>query len=87
MSSFKKNKLGAAGFVLALIAIVMNWITIPIIDKLQWLIWLAGLILSIIGMFRKPKTYAIAGLIISLIRIIILIIVGGLAAITALLSF
>jgi hypothetical protein len=87
MSNFKKNKLGAAGFVIALIALFMKWVTIPVIGKLEGIIWLLGIVLSIIGLFSKPKGFAIAGIIISLIGIIWLIVVGGLTAIMALLPF
>lgn len=72
----KSNGIGTAGFVLALIALFLGWIPI-----LGWLVWLTGLILSFVGIFRKPKGLAIAGLIISLIGIILLIFIfAGLAA-------
>jgi len=70
----KSNGMGTAGFVLALIALFLGWI--PIVG---WLVWLLGLIFSFIGVFRKPKGLAIAGLVISLIGIIILIVIFGLA--------
>lgn len=69
------NGLGVAGFVLALIALFLGWIPF-----LGWVIWLLGLILSACGMFRKPKGLAIAGLVISLIGVILLLVVFGAVA-------
>ena len=78
-SDNKSNGIGTAGFVLSLIALFLGWV--PIIG---WLIWLLGLILSFIGIFKNPKGLSIAGLIISFIGIILLVFVfAGLAAIGA----
>lgn len=66
----KTNGIGTAGFVLALLAIVLGWI--PILGQILWLV---GLILSFVGVFSKPKGLAIAGLVISLIGIILLVFV------------
>ncbi len=62
------NGAGVAGFVLAILAIFLGWI--PVVG---WLLWLLGLILSFIGIFKKPNGLAIAGLIISLLALILLI--------------
>ncbi len=71
----ESNGTGTAGFVLALIALFLGWIPI-----LGWILWLLGLILSFVGIFKKPKGLAIAGLVISLIGIILLIFIfAGLA--------
>lgn len=64
------NGIGTAGFVLSLIALVGGWL--PFIG---WLVWLLGLIFSIIGVTRKPNGLAIAGLIISLIGLVLLILI------------
>ena len=74
-----KNGVGIAGFVLALIAIFLGWVPV-----LGWIIWVLGLILSFVGVFKKPRGMAIAGLVISLIGIILLLtvfaaILGGAA--------
>ena len=75
----KSNGIGTAGFVLALIALFLGWIPI-----LGWILWILGLILSFVGIFKKPKGLAIAGLVISLLGLILLIfIIAGLAAIGA----
>ncbi len=70
----ESNGVGTAGFVLSLIALVFGWIPF-----LGWILWLVGFVLSLVGIFKKPRGLAIAGLVISLIGIIILIfIVAGL---------
>ncbi len=62
------NGTGVAGFVLAILGIFLGWIPV-----LGWILWFLGLILSFIGVFKKPNGLAIAGLIISLIGILIII--------------
>lgn len=64
----KSNGIGIAGFVLALLGLLLGWVPI-----LGWILWLLGLILSGVGMTRKPRGLAIAGLVISLIGLVILI--------------
>ena len=50
---------------------------IGVIPILGWIIWLLGLIFSFIGVFKRPKGLSIAGLVISLIGIVLLIVVFG----------
>ncbi len=71
----KSNGLGTAGFILALIAVCLSWI--PIIQMVGGVLWFLGLLFSFIGVFKAPRGLAIAGLIISLIDLIILISVFG----------
>ncbi len=66
----KKNGLGTAGFVLAIIALFLGWVPF-----LGWVMWFLGLLFSFIGVFKAPRGLAIAGLIISLIGIILLLVV------------
>ncbi|MCE3076837.1 hypothetical protein [Chryseobacterium gwangjuense] len=68
----QSNGIGIAGFVLSVIAIFIGWIPF-----LGWFVWFLGLILSFIGIFRAPKGFAIAGLIISLIGVVLLIFLFG----------
>jgi len=68
----KSNGIGTAGFVLALIALFLGWIPF-----LGWIIWILGLIFSFVGVFKSPRGLSIAGLIISFIGIIMLIVVFG----------
>lgn len=71
--------MGTAGFVLSLVAFFLCWV--PVLD---WILWILGVIFSFIGVFKKPRGLAIAGLVISFIGIIFIIAVVG--AITAALA-
>ncbi|PXV58475.1 hypothetical protein CLV62_14626 [Dysgonomonas alginatilytica] len=66
------NGIGTAGFVLALIALFLSWIPF-----LSWLLWVLGLIFSIVGVFKQPRGLAIAGLVISLLCVILILLVAG----------
>lgn len=70
----KGNGMGTAGFVLALLGLIFCWV--PVLD---WILWLLGLIFSIIGMFKPKKGLAIAGLIISFIFLILVFAIIGAA--------
>ena len=61
----KSNGVGTAGFVLAL---------------LGWILWVLGLILSLVGVFRTPRGLSIAGLVISFLGLILLIVLVGAVA-------
>lgn len=71
----KKNGIGTAGFILAIIGLVFCWV--PVLD---YILWFLGLLFSFIGVFKKPRGLSIAGLIISCIGIIIIITVIGAVA-------
>lgn len=64
------NGLGVAGFVLALITLFLGWIPV-----FGWILWLLGLIFSACGLHKAPRGLAIAGLVISLIDLIFLLVV------------
>lgn len=64
--------MGTAGMVLAIIALFTSWIPV-----LGWIVWVLGLIFSIVGVFREPRGMAIAGLVISFIGLITLIVIIG----------
>ena len=64
----KSNGIGVAGFVLALIALFVGWI--PIVG---WIVWILGLLFSFIGVFKAPRGLAIAGLIISLLALLVIV--------------
>ncbi|MDM1045475.1 hypothetical protein HX004_11910 [Myroides sp. 1354] len=68
----EKNNMGLTGFILSIVAIVLCWV--PLVG---WLCWLVGLILSIVGLFRRPKGFAIAGLVISLLGFIVMFLLLG----------
>lgn len=62
----KSNGIGTAGFILALIGIFIGWL--PVIG---WIVLFLGLLFSFIGIFKSPKGKAIAGLVISIVGLII----------------
>ncbi|CAM3198816.1 zinc-ribbon domain-containing protein [Lactiplantibacillus plajomi] len=62
------NGMGLAGFILAVIALFTS--VIPFLD---WFIWFLGALFSIIGLFKQPRGFAIAGFVISFIGIIIIL--------------
>jgi hypothetical protein len=64
------NKPGIAGFILALIAVFVG--SVPVIG---WIIWLVGMILSAIGLSRTPKNFAVAGIVLSIVSFVVLLIV------------
>jgi hypothetical protein len=75
----KQNGLGVAGFVLALLGLLLGWIPVA-----GWILWVLGLIFSFIGIFRAPRGLAIAGLVISCLSLIFLIfLVSALTALFA----
>ena len=72
----QSNGLGTTGFICALLAILLSWI-----PGLDWILWLLGLIFSLIGCFKAPRGLAIAGLVISLLDLLLLVaIIGTLGA-------
>lgn len=75
MVTNKKNGLGLTGFILAIIALFVG--EIPIIG---WVVWLLGAVFSVIGLFKMPRGFAIAGTIISFIGLIMIIVIGGIIA-------
>ncbi len=76
------NPLGIAGFILSILAILLGCVPV-----LGWILWILGLVFSIIGVTKEPKGFAIAGLIISFIGLILLIVfVAGLVGLSALAS-
>jgi hypothetical protein len=74
-NSQTKNGIGTAGFVLALLGLILC--KVPTVNLILWLL---GLIFSIIGCFRKPRGLAIAGVVISFAVIILLIALLGVLA-------
>ncbi len=79
------NGVGTTGFVFAIIALVIGWI--PLFGQiLGGICWLIGAILSLIGVFKRPRGLAIAGLVISFLGLIILLFILGSLGTLALLS-
>ncbi len=74
----RSNGLGITGFVLSVLALLLGWV--PVIG---WIVWLLGLIFSLIGIFRKPRGLAIAGLLLSLLALIVILYMTGTIVSTA----
>lgn len=62
----ESNPCGVTGFVLSILSILFCWLPI-----LSGILWLLGLIFSIVGMGKRPKELAVAGLVISLFFLVI----------------
>ena len=68
----KSNGVGTAGFVISLICVCLSWL-----PGVNFILWFVGLLLSFIGLFKRPRGLAIAGFLISIIDIIIIVVVLG----------
>ena len=56
------NGMGIAGFVMALLTLFLGWIPV-----FGWVLWGLSLLFSFIGIFKRPRGLAIAGLILSIV--------------------
>jgi hypothetical protein len=70
VESGHSNSMGTAGFIIALLGLVFCWI--PVVDLILWFL---GLVFSFIGLFKAPRGLAIAGLVLSFVLIIVIIII------------
>lgn len=61
------NSFGAAGFILAVLAIVFSWL--PFVN---FILWILGLIFSFVGIFKQPRGLAVAGFVLSMMGIILI---------------
>ena len=55
---------------LSIIGVVLCWV--PFAD---FILWFLGFLFSFIGMFKRPKGVAIAGLVISIVCLVVLIVI------------
>ena len=55
-----KNGIGLAGFIMSITGLFLCWVPV-----LSWLLLIPSFLLSFIGQFRKPRTLAIFGAIVS----------------------
>ena len=70
------NTVGLIGFILSIVAIFTSWIPF-----LGFICWIVGAILSIVGLFKAPRGFAIAGTVISFIGVILLfVLIAGMFA-------
>lgn len=73
-----KNGIAIAGFVLALIGVFVSWVPV-----FGWIIWILGALFSLVGVFKQPRGFAIAGLCCSFIDLILLLfVIAGCTATT-----
>lgn len=68
----QKNGIGLTGFILSLVCLFTSWA-----PGLNIVMWILGLVFSAVGVFRKPKGFAIAGLVVSMISILIIILLAA----------
>lgn len=71
----KTNGFGLAGFIISLLCLLGCWVPVA-----NWIMWTLGLVFSLIGVFRQPRGFAIAGLCISCASLIMILVVVGLLA-------
>ena len=64
----QKNGPGSAGLVLSILGLVLCWVPVA-----NLILWFLGFLFSFIGMFKRPKGKAIAGLVISIVCLVVLI--------------
>jgi hypothetical protein len=68
----KTNGIGTAGFVISLVCTCLSWL-----PGVNLVLWFIGLLLSFVGMFKRPRGLAIAGFIISIIDFILIVVILG----------
>lgn len=66
----QKNGIGVAGFVMSITGLVLCWV--PII---KWMLLIPALLLSFIGIFKKPWALAIVGSIVSALTIFTILLI------------
>lgn len=62
------NGMGIAGFVMALLTLFLGWIPV-----FGWVLWGLSLLFSFIGIFKRPRGLAIAGLILSIVGLVFIV--------------
>lgn len=66
----RKNGIATAGLVLSILGLALCWI--PFANAILWFL---GFLFSFIGVFKRPRGKAIAGLIISVVSLVVIILV------------
>ena len=67
----RRNGIGTAGLVLSIIGMALFWV--PVVNVILWFL---GFLFSFIGVFRRPRGKAIAGLVISIVSVLILVVIS-----------
>ncbi len=68
----RKNGPAKAGLVLSILGLALCWIPFA-----NFILWFLGFLFSFIGVFKSPRGKAIAGLIISVVSVVVIILVMG----------
>ncbi len=71
----RTNGMGIAGFVMSFITLFFGWIPF-----FGWVAWVLSLVFSFIGVFKRPRGLAIAGLILSIVGLIFIVFLYALIA-------
>ena len=66
----RKNGIATAGLVLSIVGLALCWF--PFVNLVLWFL---GILFSFIGVFKRPRGKAIAGLIISVVSIVVILII------------
>ena len=67
----RRNGIGTAGLVLSIIGMALFWL--PVVNVILWFL---GFLFSFIGVFKRPRGKAIAGLVISIVSVLILVVIS-----------
>lgn len=68
----QKNVIGLVGMIVAIVALVFSMIPV-----LGWILWFFGELFSVIGLFKKPRTCAVIGFVLSLMGLVLTLLLGG----------
>ena len=68
----QKNVIGLVGMCVAIVALVFSMV--PVVG---WILWFFGELFSVIGLFKKPRTCAVIGFILSLMGLVLTLLLGG----------
>ena len=66
----RKNGIATAGLVLSILGLALCWMPFANV-----ILWFLGILFSFIGVFKRPRGKAIAGLIISVVSLVVIIVV------------
>ncbi len=66
----RKNGIATAGLVLSIVGLALCWM--PFVNVILWFL---GILFSFIGVFKRPRGKAIAGLIISVVSLVVILII------------
>lgn len=70
----RSNGLGLAGFALGVLSIIASlFAVIPIFIPVAFVLSILGVILSVIGLLKRPRGLALAGLIVSVVGFIVIL--------------